>query len=53
MRVPAGIGCGRARGPVLAADVDASGADRRFDVVRHDALAADQRLGARRHARAR
>ena len=33
----------RARRPVFAADVDPPGADRRFDVVRDDAFAADER----------
>ncbi len=38
------------RRPVLAADVDAARADA-VDVVRDDAVLADQLLGARRHAR--
>ena len=50
MRVPAAIGVADARRPVLAADVHAAGADRRLDVVRDDAFAADERFGARRHA---
>src|SRR5439155_2201737 len=36
--------------PVLAGDVDATGADGRVDVVRDDRLPANERLGPRRHA---
>ncbi len=48
--VPAGIVLRAACRPVFAADVDAAGAEGRIDVVRHLAVATDQRCGARRHA---
>ena len=37
-RVPERSGAGAARRPVLAADVDAAGAERRVDVMRDDPL---------------
>ena len=53
MRVPAAIGVGGAGRPVLAADVHAAGAERRVDVVRDDAFAAEERLGASTERRRR